>query len=67
MSSPTVKRILVALKSYVFNFQLRNLTESIVSCRFLVALKATGKSALKIFGILVALKTIINRDVNSHC
>ena len=40
---------------------------SIVPFRFLVALIATGTSALKVAIILVALKTTINRNANSHC
>ena len=39
---------------------------SIVSSRFLVALKATGTSALKVITILVALKATIDKNVNSH-
>ena len=42
-------------------------TVSKVSSRFLVALKATGTSALKIVGIFVALKATVDRNVNSHC
>ena len=39
----------------------------IVSSRFLVALKATETSVLKVADILVALKTVVDRNVNSHC
>ena len=35
-----------------------------MSSRFLVALKATGTSALKVVGILVALKATVDRNVN---
>ena len=35
--------------------------------RFLVALKATGMSALKVVGILIALKATVDSNVNSHC
>ena len=35
--------------------------------RFLVALKATGTSVLKVAGILVALKATVDRNVNVHC
>ena len=35
--------------------------------RFLVALIATGTSALKVVRILVALKATVDRNVNSHC
>ena len=38
-----------------------------MSSRFLVALKATGTSVLKVAGILVALKATVGRNVNSHC
>ena len=41
-----------------------------MSSRFLVALKATGTSALKtptMDRILVALKAIVDKNVNSHC
>ena len=34
---------------------------------FLVALKATGTSALKVVRILVALKATVDRNVNPHC
>ena len=37
-----------------------------MSSRFLVALIATGTSALKV-GILVALKATVNRNVISYC
>ena len=47
--------------------QLRELTGSIVSSRLLVALKVTGPSALKVVGILVSLKAMVARNVNSHC
>ena len=40
---------------------------SIVSSGFLVALKATGTSALKVVAIFVALKATVNRNVSSHC
>ena len=39
----------------------------IVSSRFNVALKATGNSALKVVGILVAQKAMVDRNINSHC
>ena len=29
--------------------------------------EATGRSALKVVGILVALKAVVNRNVNSRC
>ena len=38
-----------------------------MSSRFLVALKATGTTALKIVGISVAPKATVDRNVNSHC
>ena len=47
--------------------QLQWLTGSIVTSRFLVALKATGTSALKVVRILVAVKAAVDRNVNSHC
>ena len=38
-----------------------------VSSSYLVlALKATGTSALKVVGILLALKATVDRNVNSH-
>ena len=40
---------------------------SIVSSRFLVALIAAGTSALKVFGIEVALKATVDRNVDYHC
>ena len=40
---------------------------TIKSSRFLVALIATETSALKVVGILVALKVMFDRNVNSHC
>ena len=47
--------------------QLRKCTGSIVSSRFLIALISTGMSTLKVFGILVALQTTVNKNSNSHC
>ena len=47
--------------------QLRQLTGSVVSSRLLVAVIATGTSALKVVGILVAPKATVDRNVNSHC
>ena len=38
-----------------------------MSSRLLVALKVTGPSALKVVGILVSLKAMVARNVNSHC
>ena len=38
-----------------------------MSSRFLVALKATGMSALKVVGIFVTLKATVEKNVNSHC
>ena len=38
-----------------------------MSFRFLVALKVTGTSALKVVEILVALRATVGRNVNSHC
>ena len=35
--------------------------------RILVALKATEASALNVVGILIALKAIVDRNVNPHC
>ena len=43
------------------------MTGSIVYSRFLVALKATGTSVLKVAAILVARKATVDRNVNSHC
>ena len=43
------------------------MTGSKESFRFLIVLKATGRSALKVVGILVALKATVDRNVNSHC
>ena len=40
---------------------------SIVSSKFLVALIATGTPTLKVVGILVALKAMVDRNVTSHC
>ena len=40
---------------------------SIVSSRFLLALKATGTSTLKVVEFLVALKATVDRNINSHC
>ena len=37
-----------------------------MSSRFLVALKATGTSTLKIVKILVVLKAIVDGNINSH-
>ena len=37
-----------------------------MSFRFLVTLEATGTSAFKVVGILVALKAIVGRIVNSR-
>ena len=42
--------------------QLRSLTGSIVSSRFLVALIATGTSTLKLAGFLVALKATVTEE-----
>ena len=55
MSTSTVDKNLVALKSY---------DKSIVSSRFLVALIAKGTSTLKVVGILAAT---VDKNVNSHC
>ena len=38
-----------------------------MSSRFLVAVKAIGTSALKVVEVLVALKAIVDRNINSHC
>ena len=38
-----------------------------MSSRFLIALKVTGTSALKVVGILVTLKATVDRNVNSLC
>ena len=38
-----------------------------MSSRFFVALIDTETLALKVVGILVVLKAIVNRNVNSHC
>ena len=38
-----------------------------MSSRFLIVLKATGKSALKVVEVFVALKATVDRNVNSHC
>ena len=43
------------------------MTGSVVPTRFLVALKATGTSTLKVVEILVALKSTVDRNVNPHC
>ena len=65
MSTPTVGRILVALKA--------TLSTTIVDGKhsvfhvFLVALKLTVPLALKVVGILVALKATVGRNVNYHC
>ena len=40
---------------------------SIVPSRFIVALKATGNSALNVVGIFAAQKATFDRNVNSHC
>ena len=37
-----------------------------MSSRVLVALKVTGTSALKVVGVLVALKATVDRNVNSN-
>ena len=64
MSTPTVDRILVALKA--------TLSTTIVDGKHsvfqvFVALKLTVPLALKVVGILVALKATVGRNVNSHC
>ena len=43
------------------------MTGSILSSRLLLALTATGTSALKVVGNLVTLKATVDRNVNSHC
>ena len=64
MSTPTVDRILVALKA-TLSTPIVDRKHSVF--QVLVALKATGMSALKAVGILVALKATIHRNVNSYC
>ena len=50
-----------------YDCQLRQLTGSIASFRFKVALKDTEMSALKVDRILVFLKATVDRNANSHC
>ena len=64
MPTPTVDRILVALKA---TLSTPIFDGSIVSSRFLVALIATGTSTLRVVGILVALKATVDKNVDSHC
>ena len=64
MQTPTVDRILVALKA---TLSTPIFDGSIVSSRFLVALIATGTSTLRVVGILVALKATVDKNVDSHC
>ena len=64
MPTPTVDRILVALKATLSTLIFDG---SIVSSRFLVALIATGTSTLRVVGILVALKATVDKNVDSHC
>ena len=47
--------------------KLQQFTESIASSRFKVALKATKMSAVKVDRVLAALKTTVDKNVNSHC
>ena len=64
MPTPTVDRILVALKA---TLSTPIFDGSIVSSRFLVALIATGTSTLRVVGILVAMKATVDKNVDSHC
>ena len=71
MSTPTVdgkrlesSRFSVALKATLSTPMVDGRHSA---SRFLVALKATSTSALKVVGILFALKATVDRIVNSYC
>ena len=65
MSTSTIDIILISPKG--FFCQILMLTGRIASSRFLVVLKATGTSALRVVEILIALQATGDRNVKSHC